>query len=139
MFWLYHDGEWVVQWSNTNAYTHTYSIPHTCAKGNSETAADAVSSADVAVVKRLKELKSDQELARQLTSSLLYGGSYATRKEWRGDLCEPALPGGVGKRSFGVAELRPPFLLGARHFLSGFSASGEAKQIEDELYAPSTG
>ena len=72
MFWLYHDGEWVVQWSNTNAYA--YSIPHTCAKGNAKAAAYAVSSA-VRVVKRLKELESNQELARQLASSLLYGGS----------------------------------------------------------------
>jgi len=43
MFWLYHDGEWVVQWSNTNAYT--YSVPHTCAKGNAKAAAQAVSTA----------------------------------------------------------------------------------------------
>ena len=71
MFCLYHDGEWVVQWSNTNAY----SIPHTCAKGNAKATTHAVPSANaVRVVKRLKELKeleSDQELA----SSLLYGGS----------------------------------------------------------------
>jgi hypothetical protein len=77
MFWLYHDGEWVVQWSNTNAYT--YSIPHTCAKGNAKAAAHAVPSADaLRVVKRLKELKelkSNQELARQLASSLLLGGA----------------------------------------------------------------
>jgi hypothetical protein len=75
MFWLYHDGEWVVQWSNTNAYAYTR------AKDNSEAAADAVSSADtvpsagVAVVKRLKELKIDQKLARQLASSLLLGAA----------------------------------------------------------------
>jgi hypothetical protein len=37
MFWLYHDGEWVVQWSNTKAAAH------------------AVPSADaVRVVKKLK-------------------------------------------------------------------------------------
>jgi hypothetical protein len=55
MFWLCHDGEWVVQWGNTNAYAYTYSIPHTCAKGNAKAAAYAVSSADaVRVVKRLK-------------------------------------------------------------------------------------
>jgi hypothetical protein len=69
MFWLYHDGEWVVQWSNTNAYvytyTYTYSIPHTCAKGNPKAAAHAVPSAyAVRVVKRLKESESDQELPR---------------------------------------------------------------------------
>ena len=51
MFWLYHDGEWVVQWSNTN----TYSIPHTCAKGNAKAAAYAVSTAYAAVVKRVKK------------------------------------------------------------------------------------
>jgi hypothetical protein len=55
MFWLYHDGEWVVQWSNTNAYA--YSIPHTCAKGNAKAAAHAVSSADAVSewVKRLQK------------------------------------------------------------------------------------
>jgi hypothetical protein len=55
MFWLYHDGEWVVQWSNTNAYT--YSIPHTCAKGNAKAAAHAVPSADAVSewVKRLQK------------------------------------------------------------------------------------
>jgi hypothetical protein len=56
MFWLYHDGEWVVQWSNTNAYAYTYSIPHTCAKGNAKAAAHAVPSAD-AVSKWVKRLQ----------------------------------------------------------------------------------
>jgi hypothetical protein len=74
MFWLYHDGEWVVQWSNTDAYTYAYSIPHTCAKGNAKAAAYAVSTAYAAVVKRLKELENNRELARQLASSLLLGG-----------------------------------------------------------------
>ena len=66
MFWLYYDGEWVVQWNNTNAY----SIPHTCAKGNAKATAYAVSTAYVAVVKGLKESESNRELA----SSLLLGG-----------------------------------------------------------------
>ena len=74
MFRLYHDGEWVVQWSNTNAYIYTYGIPHTCAKGNAKAAAHAVPSADaVRVVKRLKELESGQELASCLACSLLFG------------------------------------------------------------------
>jgi hypothetical protein len=33
---------------------------------------------------------------------------------WRGELCEPSLPGGVIESLLGVAELRPPFLLGSR-------------------------
>jgi len=51
MFWLYYDGEWVVHCSNTNAYTYTdaYSIPHTCAEGNSEAAPHAIPSADAPV------------------------------------------------------------------------------------------
>jgi hypothetical protein len=42
MFWLYHDGEWVV---------------HTCAKGNAKAAAHAVPSADAVSewVKRLQK------------------------------------------------------------------------------------
>ena len=41
MFWLYHNGGWVVQWRNTNAYS--YSVTHRYAKGNSEAAANAAS------------------------------------------------------------------------------------------------
>ena len=33
---------------------------------------------------------------------------------WRGELREPLLPGGVIESLLGVAELRPPFLLGSR-------------------------
>lgn len=58
---------------------HTHGDP---ASADAKAAAHAVSSADAAVtaserVKRLKELKSNRELARQLASSLLSGGKRA--------------------------------------------------------------
>ena len=58
---------------------------------------------------------------------------------WRGELSEPPLPGGVSERSLGVAELRPPFLLGRAPFpFRILCFQSEAKQIERELHAPST-
>jgi len=46
MFWLYHNGGWVVQWRNTNAYAYSYSITHSYAKGNPKATANTVSSAN---------------------------------------------------------------------------------------------
>jgi hypothetical protein len=58
---------------------------------------------------------------------------------WRGELRERLLLGAM--INFVRRRRAPPSILVrvARHFLSGFSASDDAKQIEGELHAPSTG
>ena len=72
------------------AYSDTIGDP---ASANAKATAHAVPSADAVSewIKKLKELKSNRELARQLASSLLFREG-ARAVKWRGELCEPLAP-----------------------------------------------
>jgi hypothetical protein len=77
-------------YGNRNIYCNADTLGDP-ASANAKAAANAVPSADAVSewAKKLKELQSNRELARQLASSLLCRGKGACEVKWRGELCEP--------------------------------------------------
>jgi hypothetical protein len=77
-------------YGNSNIYCNADTLGDP-ASADAKAAANAVPSADAVSewAKKLKELQSNRELARQLASSLLCRGKGACEVKWRGELCEP--------------------------------------------------